>query len=68
MQMKKYRLAGLAVAPGRRDNRPTEPANDGLEGQFDGEIKMRRDERPAAVDGRLAIGLEGVGRVVEPDV
>ena len=28
---------------------------------------MRRDERPATLDNCFPVGLEGVGRVVEPD-
>ena len=60
------RDAGPAVAPGDRHHRPGVAAHDGLERQLDGEIEMRRQ-----MSGRqpsitvAAVGLEGVGRVVE---
>ena len=38
---------------------------DGLERQFDREVEMRGDERPAALNDFAPVGLEGVGGVVE---
>src|SRR5207249_8884654 len=59
--------AGPPVAPGDRDHRPAEAPHDRLERQLHRQVEVGRDQRPAAVDDLLAIGLERVGRVVQPD-
>lgn len=56
-----------AVAPGNGNDCPTVASNDGLERNLDRKVEVRGDERPAAVDNFPAIGLEGVGGVVELD-
>ena len=60
--------AGAAIAPGDRHDRPGVAAHDGLERQLDREVEVRRNQGTATVDHRRAIGLEGIGRVVERDV
>ena len=61
-------LAVFAVLPGDGDDRPRVAADDGLQGDLDGQVEMRREQGPAALDDSAAIGLESVGGVVERDV
>src|ERR1035437_3539692 len=58
----------LPVLPGNRHDGPRVAANDRLERKFDRQVEMGRQERPAALDDGAAIGLEGIGRVIERDV
>ena len=57
-----------AVAPGDRDDGKTVSAHDGFEGEFDRDVEVRGKDRPHAVNDGLPVGLEGIGRVVEPVV
>src|SRR5450755_248664 len=59
--------AGAPVAPGYRERGPTKAAHDRLERYLHRDVEMRRDERATAFDHFLAIGLKGVGGVVEFD-
>jgi hypothetical protein len=57
--------AGAAVAPGDGDDGEAVAADDGFQGEFDGDVEVRRQDRLDAVDDFFAVGFEGVGRVVE---
>ncbi len=57
--------AGAAVAPGDGDDGEAVAADDGFEGEFDGDVEVRGEDRPDAADDFFAVGFEGVGRVVE---
>src|ERR1019366_8057512 len=59
--------AMLPVLPGNRHDGPRIAANDGLERELDRQVEVGRQKRPAALDDGAAIGLEGIGRVVERD-
>src|SRR5438045_2058219 len=61
------RGSGPPVAPGDGERGPSKAADDRLERYLDCEVKMRRDERAASVDHFLAIGLEGIGGVIQFD-
>ncbi len=54
-----------AVAPSDRDDGETVAADDGLQGEFHGDVEMRREDGADAVDDFFAVGFEGVGRVVQ---
>ena len=55
----------LAILPGDRRQGPRVAAHDGFEGELNREIEVGGDERAAAFDDVAAVGLEGVGGVVE---
>ena len=55
------------IAPGDGNHRPGVTAHDRLQRNFNREVEMRGDQRPAAVDNCFPVGLERVGRVVERD-
>jgi hypothetical protein len=54
------------VAPSNRYDSPAVATHDGLERQLDGDIEMRRKNRPHALDGRFPVRLECVCGVVQP--
>ena len=49
-------------------DRPGILTDDGLKRNFYQNVKMRRNERSAAVNNGATVGLEGVSRVVELNV
>ena len=59
--------AGAAIPPGYRHDSPTISPHNRFEWQFDRQIEMGRQQRAATLDHGGAVGLEGVGSVVEID-
>src|SRR4051812_11060236 len=57
-------LAGGAVGPRDRDDGVGVAADHGLQWQLDGQVEVRRQQRPDVVDDLALVGLEGVGGVV----
>jgi len=57
--------ARTAVAPGDGNDGETVAADDGFQGEFDGDVEVGREDGADAVDDFFAVGFEGVGRVVE---
>lgn len=57
--------AVAAVAPGDGDDRKIVAADDGFEGEFDGDVEVRGEDGADAVDDFFAVGFEGVGGVVK---
>lgn len=57
--------AVAAVAPRDGNDGKVVTADDGFEGQFDGDVEMRRENGADAIDDFFAVGFEGVRRVVE---
>src|ERR1035438_5662296 len=58
----------FSVLPGDGYDRPGIAAHDGFERDLDGEVEMRCEKRPTAVNDGAAVSLEGVGGVVERDM
>ena len=56
---------GPAVAPRYRNDSPGKPTHDRFERQFDSDIEMGRNERPAAIDHFATVGFKGIGEVGE---
>ena len=54
-----------AVSPSDRDRDEAISSHNGLEREFYGDVEVRRENGPDAVDDRFAIGLESVGCIVE---
>src|ERR1035437_10421286 len=59
------RLAETAAAPGDRHHRPRITAHDGLEWKLHRQIKMRRDERLAALNHGAPVCFERIRRVLQ---
>src|SRR5688572_16448947 len=59
--------AGSPVSPGDRNRCPRKAPNDGLQGKFDRQVEVRREEWPATVNDFAPVRLEGVGGVVQLD-
>src|SRR5581483_5299530 len=57
-----------AVLPGDGNDGPGVSPDNGLERNLNREVKMRREQRPAAIDDRTAIGFESIGCIIERDV
>src|ERR1700761_3227976 len=58
------RLAGGAVGPGRGDDGEAVAADDGLQGQLDGQVEVLGEQRLDGFDDLALVCLEGVGGVV----
>ena len=56
--------AASPVPPGDRNAFPGKSAHNRLERNLDGQVKMRRNQWLATVDGRFSITFESVGDVV----
>ena len=57
--------AGAAVVPGDGDGGEGVAADEGFEGEFDGDVEVGAEDGADAVDDFAAVGFEGVGGVVE---
>jgi hypothetical protein len=57
--------AGAAVAPGDGDGGEGVAADEGFEGEFDGDVEVGGEDGADAGDDVAAVGFEGVGGVVE---
>jgi len=56
--------SAAAIAPGNRNTCPGIAANHRFKGDFHRQIKMRCDQRSAAIDGGPPIRLEGVREII----
>src|SRR5678809_793032 len=62
-----FGVTSAPVTPGNRNDGPSEAAHNGFQRQFDGQVKMRGEERLTTFDHLSSIRFERVGRVVEFD-